>query len=48
MVICVPEGNNTRNIDNEFHDPTRKPSFYDSTYEYLHDVIGIPNIDEIE
>ena len=27
MVICVPRGNDT--------DPTRKPSFYDSTYEYL-------------
>jgi len=48
MVICVPKGNNNRNIDGEFQDPTRKPSFYDSTYDYLHYVIGIPNIDEIE
>ncbi|MCQ2172403.1 MAG: DUF2075 domain-containing protein [Bacteroidales bacterium] len=48
MVICVPEGNNNRNIDGEYQDPTRKPTFYDSTYEYLHDVIGIRNINEIE
>lgn len=48
MVICVPEGNNSRNIDGEYQDPTRKPSFYDSTYEYLHDVIGISNIKEVE
>lgn len=48
MVICIPEGNDNRNIDGEYQDPTRKPSFYDSTYEYLHDVIGIRNINDIE
>jgi len=48
MVICVPEGNNTRNIDGDFQDPTRKPTFYDSTYYYLHDVIGIQSIEEAE
>ncbi len=33
MVICVPEGSAS--------DPTRKPEFYDSTFEYLQSV-GIP------
>ncbi len=33
MVICVPSGDED--------DPTRKPEFYDPTFEYLHD-IGFP------
>lgn len=48
MIICIPEGNNERNIDGDYQDPTRKPSFYDSTYHYLHDEIGIPDINEIQ
>lgn len=35
MVICVPQGNESRNIDGSFQDPTRLPAFYDGTYEYL-------------
>ena len=35
MVICVPEGNSAKNIDDSYLDPTRIPLFYDSTYEYL-------------
>lgn len=35
MVICVPAGNSTKNIDGSYLDPTRVPLFYDSTYEYL-------------
>ena len=35
MVICVPTGNSTKNIDGSYLDPTRVPLFYDSTYEYL-------------
>ena len=35
MVICVPEGNG-RTTPNGFpEDPSRLPSFYDSTYEYF-------------
>ena len=35
MVICVPAGNSSKNIDGSYLDPTRVPLFYDSTYEYL-------------
>ena len=35
MVICVPAGNTTKNIDGSYLDPTRIPIFYDSTYNYL-------------
>jgi Schlafen group 3, DNA/RNA helicase domain len=35
MVICVPSGDS--------HDPTRKPEFYDSTFEYLRQ-IGLSQI----
>ena len=35
MVICVPAGNDAKNIDGSYQDPTRKPEFYDSTYAYL-------------
>lgn len=45
MVICVPQGNEARNIDGSFQDPTRIPLFYDGTYNYLRS-IGIKDIDE--
>ena len=35
MVICVPAGNPSKNIDDSYLDPTRIPLFYDSTYAYL-------------
>lgn len=35
MVICVPEGNGRTTPEGFPEDPTRLPSFYDSTYEYF-------------
>ena len=35
MVICVPEGNGRTTPDGFPEDPTRLPSFYDSTYGYF-------------
>ena len=35
MVICVPEGNDRTTPEGFPEDPTRLPSFYNSTYEYL-------------
>lgn len=35
MVICVPEGNERTTHEGFPEDPTRQPSFYDSTYEYF-------------
>lgn len=35
MVICVPEGNGHTTPEGFPEDPTRLPSFYNSTYEYL-------------
>lgn len=35
MVICVPEGNGRTTPDGFLEDPTRLPSFYDSTYGYF-------------
>lgn len=35
MVICVPEGNGRITPEGYPEDPTRQPSFYDYTYEYL-------------
>ena len=35
MVICVPEGNGHTTPDGFPEDPTRLPSFYDSTYGYF-------------
>ena len=35
MVICVPEGNSRTTPEGFPEDPTRQPSFYDSTYEYF-------------
>lgn len=35
MVICVPEGNSNKTPEGFPEDPTRRPIFYNSTYEYL-------------
>lgn len=35
MVICVPEGNGRTTPEGFPEDPTRLPSFYNSTYEYF-------------
>ena len=35
MVICVPKGNDRTTLEGFPEDPTRQPSFYDSTYEYF-------------
>ena len=43
IVICVPEGNGRTTPEGFPEDPTRQPSFYDSTYEYFK-MIGIGEI----
>lgn len=35
MIICVPEGNLHKTVTGFWEDPTRKPEYYDGTYEYL-------------
>lgn len=35
MVICVPEGNPNKTPNGFWEDSTRKPEFYDGTYQYL-------------
>lgn len=35
MVICVPEGNSNKTPEGFPEDPTRRPIYYNSTYEYL-------------
>ena len=35
MAICVPRGNSRTTPEGFPEDPTRQPSFYDSTYEYF-------------
>lgn len=35
MVICIPEGNSRLTPEGFPEDPTRQPSFYDSTFEYF-------------
>jgi DUF2075 family protein len=45
MIICVPYGNDDKNIDGSYKDTTRLPIFYDNTYYYLK-AIGIKDIDE--
>ena len=35
MVICIPEGNGRTTPEGFPEDPTRQPSFYDSTYGYF-------------
>ena len=43
MVICVPYGNGNKTPNGFWEDGTRKPEFYDGTYEYLKS-IGIEEI----
>ncbi len=43
MVICVPVGNPNRNLNGFWEDETRKPEYYDGTYQYLKSI----GIDEI-
>ena len=43
MVICVPEGNGTKNPNGYWEDSTRLPEYYDGTYEYLRS-LGIEEI----
>ncbi|MCF0187171.1 MAG: DUF2075 domain-containing protein, partial [Bacteroidaceae bacterium] len=47
MVICVPIGNGSKNIDGSPQDPTRLPQFYDGTYNYLRG-LGIPDLDDLD
>ena len=35
MVICVPEGNGNKTPEGFHEDPTRLPTYYNSTYEYF-------------
>lgn len=35
MIICVPEGNPNRTSNGFWEDSTRKPEYYNGTYEYL-------------
>lgn len=43
MVICVPEGNGTKNPNGYWEDSTRLPEYYNGTYEYLRS-LGIEEI----
>ena len=43
MVICVPEGNGTKNPNGYWEDCTRLPEYYDGTYKYLRS-LGIEEI----
>ena len=43
MVICVPEGNSTKNPNGYWEDSTRLPEYYDGTYKYLRS-LGIEEI----
>lgn len=43
MVICVPEGNPNKTANGFWEDSTRKPEYYDGTYQYLKS-IGIQEI----
>ena len=43
MVICVPVGNLNKNLNGFWEDETRKPEYYDGTYQYLKG-IGIEEI----
>ena len=43
MVICVPTGNPNKTANGFWEDSTRKPEFYDGTYQYLKG-IGIEEI----
>jgi len=35
MIICVPEGNPNKNANGFWEDSTRKPEYYEGTYQYL-------------
>ena len=43
MVICVPKGNPNKTANGFWEDSTRKPEYYDGTYQYLKS-IGIEEI----
>ena len=43
MVICIPEGNHNKTPNGFWEDSTRKPQYYDGTYQYLKS-IGIEEI----
>lgn len=43
MVICVPTGNPNKTANGFWEDSTRKPEYYDGTYQYLKN-IGIEEI----
>ena len=43
MIICVPEGNNHKNLNGYWEDSTRLPEYYDGTYNYLKS-LGIKEI----
>ena len=43
MVICVPKGNPNKTASGFWEDSTRKPSYYDGTYQYFKQ-IGIEEI----
>ena len=43
MVICVPEGNPNKTLDGFWEDDTRRPEYYDGTYQYLKS-LGIEEI----
>jgi len=43
IVICVPYGNDRKTPEGFDEDPTRKPEFYDGTYQYLKS-IGLKEI----
>ena len=45
MIICIPRGDDSKNIDGTYLDSTRIPLFYDGTYNYLRS-IGIKDIDD--
>ncbi len=38
MIICVPKGNTHKNQNGFWEDDTRKPEFYDGTFQYLKDI----------
>ena len=43
MIICVPKGNPNKNENGYWEDSTRKPEYYDGTYEYFKS-LGIKEI----
>lgn len=44
IVICIPEGNPRLTPDGLPEDRTRLPAFYDSTYHYLKNIVGLTEI----